>query len=97
MSARVRARLVDTRNCKSLALAYVDGPTIVILGSGSIAGGIHASASLADPLVYGLDDPRSLGKAISFFRLPEHGVGMGEPSEHHSRLHWYDFILSAPG
>ena len=42
--------------------------------------------SLVGLLLRGLDDLRSLGEAIqSFSRLPEHGVGLGEPHEQHRR------------
>ena len=43
--------------------------------------------SFEDPLLGGLDDLRSLGEAVQFFsRLPEHGVGLGEPGEQHRRI-----------
>ena len=77
----------------ALPLGNGDGLTIVPLGPGSIAGGIQQIArhpmqqlSFNDPLVGGLDDPRSLGEAVlCFSRLPEHGVGLGEPREQHRR------------
>ena len=38
-----------------------------------------------DSLLGGLDELRSLGEAVpSLSRLPEHGVGLGEPGEHAS-------------
>jgi hypothetical protein len=72
----------------TLPLGNSDGLTIALLGSELVAGGIQKitphpqQLSFKNPLLIGLDNPCSLGKAPAFFvGLIELSVGFGEPGK----------------
>jgi hypothetical protein len=77
-----------------LQLRYREGLMVASLGRGWIAYGIQQIAShpmqlgLVVPFVGRLDDLCDLGEAIqSIGRLPDHGVGLGEPRKHGRRIY----------